>query len=57
MAVFSLETQGQKAVGWHAAQSGERRKTCVWIILYLAKLSFKNEDEINTFLCKDWENL
>lgn len=49
-------TGDQKAVEWHV-QSAERRKTCLWIILHLAKLSFKNEGEINTFLYKDWENL
>lgn len=32
-------------------------KHCLWIILYLAKLTFRNEGEINTFLCKDWGNL
>lgn len=32
-----------------------KKNNCLWIILWLAKLSFKNEAEINTLLCKNTE--
>lgn len=37
--------EGQKVVGWHTLST--ERKNCQPIILHLAKLFFKKEDEIN----------